>query len=139
MTKSVRNTTIRKKKKANQTACYSAKGVEATRLRRRRRVLAVRFGIPDQLLGGSLNQVFRKCGKPTCHCVLGDGHPMWTLTYSVAGNRRVEFIPDDLVPLLEPLAEEGRAYKDALNELRTINAQLVSLWRKNQRAGKKMK
>ncbi len=62
---------------------------------------------------------------------------MWTLTYSVAGQRRVEFIPDDLVPVIEPLAEEGHAYLDALRELLCINAQLVTLWRKQNRGRKK--
>lgn len=61
---------------------------------------------------------------------------MWTLTYSVGGNRRVEFIPEDLVPLVQPLAEEGRAYRAAAHEVLTINAQLMSLWRRQQRARK---
>lgn len=59
---------------------------------------------------------------------------MWTLTYSVDGNRRVEHIPDDLATMLQPLAEQGRAYRNAVNELLALNAQLVTLWRKQQRA-----
>lgn len=58
---------------------------------------------------------------------------MWTLTYSVDGTRRVEFIPDDLAAVLQPLAQEGHAYRDAVAEVLTINAQLVSLWRQQQR------
>jgi hypothetical protein len=64
---------------------------------------------------------------------------MWTLTYSVDGQRRVEFIPDELVPLIAPLAEEGRAYRDALSEILTINAQLVTLWREQQRSRRRPK
>ncbi len=59
---------------------------------------------------------------------------MWTLTYSVDGQRHVEFISDDLLPQLAPLAEQGRAHRDAINEILTINAQLVTVWRKQQRA-----
>ena len=59
---------------------------------------------------------------------------MWTLTYSVDGQRHVEFIPDELVPRIAPLAENGRAYRDALSEILTINAQLVTFWRKQRRA-----
>lgn len=62
---------------------------------------------------------------------------MWTLTYSVDGRRRVEFIPDELAPMLEPVADEARAYRDALHELLTINAQLVTLWRQQQRSAPK--
>jgi len=61
---------------------------------------------------------------------------MWTLTYSVDGERHVEFIPDRLVPQLQPLAAAGRAYRDAVHEVLTINAQLLSLWRKQQRGRK---
>ena len=59
---------------------------------------------------------------------------MWTLTYSVDGRRHVEFIPDELVALVTPLFEEGRAYRDAVQEILRINAELVTLWRKQQRA-----
>ena len=62
---------------------------------------------------------------------------MWTLTYSVKGKRHVEFIPTALLPQVAPLAQSGRAYKDALNEILTINAQLLTLWRKQQRGRKK--
>ncbi len=134
MATSARKQTHRRKKKRDKTECYAAKGVEASQLRRRKHHLAGRYGIPAWLLGGSLNQVSRKCGKPGCRCASGEGHPMWTLTYSVNGERHVEFIPDRLMPPVQHLAEEGRAYRDALQELLTINAQLVSLWRKEQRA-----
>ncbi len=58
---------------------------------------------------------------------------MWTLTYSVDGHRHVEFIPEALLPLVLPLAQEGRAYREAVAQVLTINAQLVSLWRQEQR------
>lgn len=61
---------------------------------------------------------------------------MWTLTYSVNGKRCVEFIPEELVTVLRPLAEKGRAYKEAVHEVLTINAELVTLWKK-QKAGRK--
>ena len=64
---------------------------------------------------------------------------MWTLTYSVDGQRHVEFIPDELVPMVAPLAEEGRAYRQALSEIQTINAQLVTLWRKQLRARRRVR
>ncbi len=61
---------------------------------------------------------------------------MWTLTYSVDGRRHVEFVPDELLPLVRPLAEAGRAYREAVHEVVTINAQLLSLGRKQQRPRK---
>jgi hypothetical protein len=111
---------------------YLAKGVESSRLRRRKYGLVRSFGIPEDALGGSLNRVQRKCGKPTCRCASGEGHLMWTLTYSVGGKRRVEFIPADLVPVVQPLVEKGRAYRDAVAEVLAINAQLFSRWRRQK-------
>ena len=55
---------------------------------------------------------------------------MWTLTYSVGGVRRVEFIPNELVEEVDFLAERGRVFREAVAEILTINAQLVTLWRK---------
>ena len=108
---------------------FSAKGVEASRLRRRKFALVRRYGIPEELLGGSLTETLRRCGKPGCHCASDAGHPMWTLTYSVEGKKHVLVIPAAAVPLLKPLVESGREYRDAVAELLAINAQLLSLWR----------
>ena len=133
MTISARNRGIRNKKRASRTAVYAAKGAEASKLRQRKYSLSRRFEIPHDLLGGSLNQVARRCGKPTCRCASGEGHPMWTLTYSVDGERHVEFIPEELLLQVAPLTERGRAYRDAITEILAVNAQLLTLWRKQQR------
>lgn len=115
---------------------YGAKGPKASQLRQRKHALARRFGLPAEALGGALSKVYRKCGKASCHCASGEGHPMWTLTYRVEGAKHVEFIPADLVTVLEPLTEQGRAYREALREIMTINAQLVTLFREQQRTRK---
>ena len=121
------------RKRATRTALYSSKGLVSSRLRQRKHALVRRFGIPKDTLGGSLSQVERRCGKPTCHCADGGGHPMWTLTYSVNGRRHVEFIPASLLSEVQRLATEGREYREAVAEVATINAQLVSLWRLEER------
>ena len=115
---------------------FSAKGIEASQLRRRRGVLSRRFGLPDDILGGSLVLSHRRCGKPSCWCADDDGHPQWTLTYSVEGSKRVESIPADLVDQLMPFVNEGKTYRDAVAEIRSINAQLLRLWRLEEREKK---
>jgi hypothetical protein len=59
---------------------------------------------------------------------------MWTLTYSVEGTKHVQVIPAEHVVALQPLLERARHYREALAEHLAINAQLVSLWRVQQRA-----
>jgi len=63
----------------------------------------------------------------------GDGHPMWSLTLSLAGRKQVEAIPDDSVEELEEIVERGRVYLDAVLEVRSINAELLRLWKKDRR------
>lgn len=120
----------------NRASFFSAKGVEASRLRRRKFALVRGFGLPEHLLGGSLVLSRRRCGKPSCRCVDGDGHPLWTLTYCVDGKKHVDNIPKDVAEELMPLIEDGRAYRSAVNDLRAINAQLLKLWQFEQKAKK---
>ena len=122
------------RKRPFRTKCYSAKGPEASRLRQRKYRLVRAVGLPEDLLGGSLTLTHRRCGKPTCHCASGQGHPQWALTYSVEGDKHVLAIPAADVDELEPLLARGRRYREAVAELLAINAQLVSLWRQQQRA-----
>jgi len=93
------------------------KGPQAARLRQRKFALSRRFQIPADLLPGSLSQTARRCGKPTCHCATGEGHPIWYLTFMVAGQKRVERIPDAWVEDVRRRVEAGREFKQALAEV----------------------
>jgi len=118
---------------------FSAKGPQAARLRKRKHELLRRFEIPEKVLPGSLALTHRRCGKPTCHCATGKGHPMWSLTFMVDGKKRVERIPDDWVEDIRVLVEQGREFKKAVVEVFASNAQLLALWRKQSEKKKKKK
>jgi Family of unknown function (DUF6788) len=107
-------------------------GSETSRLRRRARLLISRFHLPDDALPGSLSLSHRRCGKPSCHCADGEGHPLWTLTFMSAGKKRVESIPFEWLDTIRPRVEAGRRFKEAAAELLLINAELLVLAR-NQR------
>lgn len=106
------------------------KGPRAARLRQRKFALSRRFQIPADPLPGSLAQTRRRCGKPTCHCAAGEGHPIWYLTFMVAGQKRVERIPDAWVEEVRRRVEAGREFKQAVAEVFAANAQLLALWRR---------
>jgi len=108
---------------------YDAKGESASRLRQRKHALLRRFQIPADALPGSLSLTRRRCGKESCHCAQGDGHPIWSLTFMADGKKRVERIPDEWVEQIRPLVEQGREFKDAVAEVFAANAQLLALWR----------
>ncbi len=105
-------------------------GPQAARLRQRKFLLSRRFQIPPELLPGSLSQTARRCGKPTCHCAQGEGHPIWYLTFMVAGEKRVERIPDAWVEDVRRRVGAGREFKQAVAEVMAANAQLLALWRR---------
>ena len=111
----------------------SPHGPEASRLRRRARRLMAGLHVPDNALPGSLALSHRRCGKPSCHCAHGDGHPLWSLTFMAGGKRRVETVPADWLDTIRPRVKAGRRFKEAAAELLVLNAELWVLAR-NQRA-----
>lgn len=109
------------------------KGPEAARLRQRKFQLLRTLEIPAEALPGSLSVTLRRCGKPSCHCTRGEGHPSWSLTFMVGGQKRVEHIPADWVESVRRRVELGRQVKDALAEILAANAQLLALERRQRR------
>ena len=109
------------------------KGPQAARLRQRKFELLRRFSIPSDLLPGSLSLTHRRCGQPTCHCARDQqGHPVWSLTFMVGGQKRVEHIPNGWVEEVQRLVEAGREFKQAVAEVFAANAQLLALWRRQK-------
>ena len=109
------------------------KGRQAARLRRRKRQLLARLHLPPEGLPGSLAETHRRCGKPSCHCAAGMGHPVWSLTFMLQGRKRVERIPEEWVAWARQEVDSGRKFKEAVGEVFAINAQLLALGRKLQR------
>ncbi len=83
----------------------------------------------ERLLPGSLSETHRRCGKPTCHCAEGAGHPSWYLTFMVEGKKRVERIPAAWVEDVRRRVDAGREFKQAVAEVLAANAQLLVLER----------
>ena len=109
------------------------KGAEASRLRQRKFQLLRTLKIPPEALPGSLALTYRRCGKPTCRCAQGEGHPSWSLTFMVGGEKRVEHIPTEWVEEVRRRVELGRQAKETLAEILAANAQLLALERRQRR------
>lgn len=110
-----------------------ARGAFAARIRQRKFALSKQFGIPEDLLPGSLCLTHSRCGKKTCHCAGEQGHPAWLLTFMVEGKKHVERIPQEWVEDVRRRVDAGRAFKDAVAEVFAANAQLLALWRRQTR------
>ena len=109
------------------------RGPQASRLRQRKFELIRRFHIPEDLLPGSLCLSRVRCGKPSCHCAQGKGHPVWSLTFMVKGKKHVQHIPKEWVEEVRKRVEAGRQFQDAVREVLAANAQLLVLARKQRR------
>ncbi len=108
-------------------------GPEAAHLRQRKFALIRQFHLPDNLLPGCLSLTHTHCGKPSCHCAGGEGHPVWSLTFMVKGRKRVERIPGEWVKEVRKRVEAGRQFQDAVREVLAANAQLLVLARKQRK------
>jgi len=108
------------------------KGPEAARLRQRKFELIRQFHLPEDLLPGCLSLSSTRCGKPTCHCAAGEGHPAWSWTFMASGKKRVERIPKEWVEEVQRRVQAGRQFQEALREVLTANAELLVLWRKQR-------
>ena len=116
-----------------RTKAISPKGRQAARLGRQKRQLLARVRLPPEGLPASLALTHRRCGKPSCHCAEGQGHPVWSLTFMLQSRKRVERIPEDGVEEVRHRVESGRKFKETVGEVFAINAQLLALGRKQQR------
>ena len=109
------------------------KGPKAARLRQCKFEILRRYPIPPDLLPGSLSLSHLRCGKPNCHCVKGERHPVWSLTFMVDGKKQVQHIPKEWVEDVEKRVHAGREFQDAVRDVLTANAQLLVLRKKQRR------
>lgn len=109
-------------------------GLQAARLRQRKHALLAGLALPADALPGALALTHRRCGKPSCHCAQGEGHPLWSLTFMVDGKKRVEWIPAEWVDEVRRRVTAGRAFKDAVAEVLTANALLLVRERHQRRS-----
>jgi len=80
-------------------------------LEARRQHLVTRLTLPADGLPGSLALSHRRCGSPTCHCHHdAQGHPSWTLTFMVAGTKRVVHVPHEAVDEVRRRVEAGNHF-----------------------------
>lgn len=94
-------------------------------LRRRHRALTA---VPplDQIVRGSLLERQIRCGKPTCRCATGAGHPAFTLTVSFARGRTEQVtIPPALVPTVRRWLANYEQLWGVLEEIAAVNRDLL--------------
>jgi len=106
----------------------------AHQLAARRRKLAEQLSGLGPVLRASLIQRFTQCGKAGCKCMRGEKHgPAFYLTVSYAkGKTRQVYVPKDLQPLAEKWVSNYHQAMTVLEEISSINLELIRLKEPNQ-------
>ena len=77
------------------------------------------------LLAASLVEVWRVCGKPSCHCYRGQKHHAVQLTYKTRGQTRSVYVPVDFREEVRSWIEEYRRLKSLFAEISRLALALV--------------
>lgn len=88
----------------------------------------------DRMLWGSLGAVYRRCGRPTCHCASGEKHgPVFYLTRGEHGRTRNIYVPPELREEVEAGVAAYRRYRELGQEIAEANARRLGLEKKRRR------
>lgn len=101
------------------------KGSEKQLSDRRDRLLA-RLPPLQELVRGSVLTRELRCGKRSCHCASGPGHPATYLAVSFGGGRTEQIsLPPALVALARQWVANYQAWWDAVEAISAINRELL--------------
>lgn len=96
----------------------------------RRRVDEV-VAATEEMLWGSLGEVYRRCGRPSCRCAKGEKHgPVFYLTRNEGGRTRNTYIPEELLAQVERGVAAYRRYRELGQEIAEENARALGLGKK---------
>jgi hypothetical protein len=81
-----------------------------------------------QLLKGSVYELRKRCGKPSCHCATPEGplHSTTVLSWSQAGKTRLRSLPPSERLRVRRLAGSYRRFRQARASLVKIHQQILT-------------
>jgi hypothetical protein len=92
------------------------------------------LGLREQLRG-SLFVRYAECGKEACSCRTGPKHgPYYVLSARTAVQQDFSYVQGRKLSEVRSLVQRYKAFKDGLRRLRKVNADLVTLLARYQRA-----
>ena len=96
----------------------------------RRAELYAELGRVGDFRRGSLNEAFRKCGKPNCACAEPDhpGHgPQWNLTWKVGGRTRtVHLRPGPELDKARREVAEYERFRELVGQVTEVNEEICA-------------
>jgi len=77
------------------------------------------------LTKGSVYQMKRRCGKPTCICARGKLHASWVLSWSEDGKTRLRSLDKDDLPLIARRASAYTRFRRARARLTKVHQDML--------------
>ena len=97
---------------------------------RRRGAIQEAMGSIGDFRQGSLSRMYRKCGKPRCHCAdegnLGHG-PSWILTRKVEGKTQTRAVSKDLLPEVRSQVAAYQQFRELIREMVDLSSRICEL------------
>jgi hypothetical protein len=99
------------------------------RLLEQRQILTSRLPSFAEIVRGSLVTRYRRCGKPTCHCVKGRGHgPAHYLVVTLKpGKTEQILLSEAMLPVARQFLDNYRRWWAALEKVSAVNRRLLRL------------
>jgi hypothetical protein len=90
-------------------------------------------------LAGTLSQVKKRCGQPSCHCYHGEPHLAWHLGFKVKGKSKNVYVPFDLLDDVRSWIAEHKRLKALQAEIHQLTVALIRAHttHKRQKAGRR--
>ena len=112
---------------------------QAKQLLAQREILAA--GLPSlaQMVRGSLVTRYRRCGKPTCHCVKSRGHgPAHYLVVTLKpGKTEQILLSEEMLPVARQFLDNYKRWWAAVEKVSAVNRRLLRLRAEELAAGGK--
>ncbi len=78
----------------------------------------------EEMIRGSFNTVYRKCGKPNCRCADGRGHPLDQIVFNEGSRPKCRVVPGDEVLWVEKMIGNRREFRRQRRELKAVEGML---------------
>lgn len=78
----------------------------------------------EQMIRGSFGTAYRKCGKPSCWCAEGAGHPVNRITWTEQARSRTKAIPAEETAWVEAMTDTYKHFRKNRQALRALERKI---------------
>jgi hypothetical protein len=86
------------------------------------------FVAREPIMAGSVYELNRKCGKPSCHCAVGTAlHSCLVISWTAKGRKRLRTVPNEQRVELMALTHRYRRFRKARARLLGIHSKILAI------------